>query len=183
MNECSGMYPRVRLDGAGSGVVSQAGGVVLLEAMRTAGLDRSLSSALAPWRKPASVHDPAKVVCDLAVTLVVGGDCLADIAVLRAEPGRYGRVASDPTVSRTIDALAADAPAALAASNTARAQTRTRVWQLAGEQARRMPVPMRPGRWSWTWTPPWSPPTPRNKPRRPRSSGGSGSTRCAVRRC
>ncbi len=43
------------------------------------------------------------------MTLALGGDCLADIALLRAEPGVYGLVASDPTVSRTIDALAADA--------------------------------------------------------------------------
>ena len=46
---------------------------------------------------------------DLAVTLALGGDCLADIGVVRAEPGIFGRVASDPTVCRTIDVLAADA--------------------------------------------------------------------------
>ena len=52
------------------------------------------------------MHDPAKVITDLAVTLALGGDCLADVALLRAEPGVYGLVASAPTVSRTIDALA-----------------------------------------------------------------------------
>lgn len=46
---------------------------------------------------------------DLAVTLAVGGDCLVDIAVLCAELGVYGLVASDPTVSRSINRLAADA--------------------------------------------------------------------------
>jgi hypothetical protein len=35
----------------------------------------------------------------------VGGDCLADVALLCAEPGIYGLVASDPTMSRTIDTL------------------------------------------------------------------------------
>jgi hypothetical protein len=44
-------------------------------------------------------------------------------------------VASDPTVSRTIDALAADAPAALRAINAARAEARAAVWALAGEHA------------------------------------------------
>jgi hypothetical protein len=44
------------------------------------------------------VHDPAKVVLELAVALGLGGDCLADIALLRAEPGVFGLVASDPTV-------------------------------------------------------------------------------------
>jgi hypothetical protein len=56
--------------------------------------------ALARWRKPTATHDPAKVVLDLAVTLALGGDCLADIALLRGQPGVYGLVASDPTVSR-----------------------------------------------------------------------------------
>src|SRR4051812_20001150 len=76
------------------------------------------------------MHDPAKVLLDLAVAL--GGDCLADIALLRSAPGVFGLVASDPTVSRTIDALAADAPAALAAIDAARAAARARAWRLAG---------------------------------------------------
>ena len=58
-----------------------------------------------------------------------------NIGLLRAEPGLFGLVASDPTVSRTIDALAKDASAALKAINTARAAARARVWELAGENA------------------------------------------------
>jgi hypothetical protein len=101
-------------------VVSQAGGVLLTETVRVVGLDRALSAALAPWRRPLAVHNPAKIVLDLAVTLALGGDCLADIALLRAEPGVYGLVASDPTVSRTIERLAQDAPRALAVIHAAR---------------------------------------------------------------
>ena len=63
-------------------------------------------------------------MCDLAIALAVGGDCLADIAVLRAEPGLLGPVASDPTVSRLIDTLAKDADTALAALARARAHAR-----------------------------------------------------------
>jgi hypothetical protein len=44
-------------------------------------------------------------------------------------------VASDPTVSRAVDALAADAPRALKAIDVARAAARARVWVLAGEHA------------------------------------------------
>ena len=54
---------------------------------------------MAQWTAGA-VHDPAKVLSDLAVTLAVGGDCLADLAVLRAEPGVPGRVASESGSSR-----------------------------------------------------------------------------------
>ena len=89
-------------DAAGSGVVSQAGGVLLVHTVRAAGLDTALSRALDPWRRPTAVHDPAKVLLDVAVSLAVGGDCLADVAVLRGAPAVFGRVASDPTVSRLI---------------------------------------------------------------------------------
>jgi DDE family transposase len=131
----SELYPRVQADTRGAGVVSQAGGVVLVETVRAVGLDRALSVALAPWRKPMAIHDPAKVVCDLAVALGLGGDCLADVALLRGEPAVFGLVASDPTVSRTIDALAADAPAALRAIDVARAAARVAVWSRAGGHA------------------------------------------------
>ena len=51
-------------------------------------------------------------------------------------PDRYvGRVASDPTVSRAIAALAADAPAVLRAIDTARAAARHQAWKLAADHA------------------------------------------------
>jgi hypothetical protein len=131
----SRFYPRVRVDTAAVPAVGQAGGVLLCDTVAAAGLDAALSAALGRWRKPLAVHDPGKVVTDLAVMLALGGDCLADIGLLRSEPGVYGRVASDPTVSRTIDALAADAPAALKAIDAARTAARARVWALAGEHA------------------------------------------------
>ena len=130
-----GLYPRVHADTSGTAIVSQAGGVALVETARAAGLDRALSRALGCWRKPMARHDPGKVITDLAVMLALGGDCLADVALLRAEPGVFGAVASDPTVSRLIDALAADAPRALRAIDSARAFARSRVWKLAGDRA------------------------------------------------
>ena len=69
------------------------------------------------------------------MALALGGDCLADIAVLRAEPELAGPVASDPVVSRLISALAADAPRALRAIRKARAVARERAWALAGDRA------------------------------------------------
>lgn len=47
----------------------------------------------------------------------------------------YGRVASDPTISRLIGRLAEDAGPALQAINTARTQARGEAWRLAGERA------------------------------------------------
>lgn len=135
MRNRSGLYPRLAVDGPGKKVVSGAGGVLLTRTASTVGLSAALSSALAPWRRPLTRHDPGKIVLDLAMSLAMGGDCLADVAQLRAHPEVFGPVASDPTVSRLIDALAADAPAALAAINGARAAARSRAWSLAGVHA------------------------------------------------
>ena len=121
MMKRSRFYPRPTVVSGAVSAVGQAGGVLLTETIRAADSDVGLSAVRARWRRPGAVHDPAKVVLDLAVTLALGGDCLADVAVLCAEQGVWGLVASDPTVSRTIAALAADAPAALTAIDTARA--------------------------------------------------------------
>lgn len=135
MTKRTGSYPRVRVEGGGRGVVSQSGGVLLVETVRKTGLDQALSAVLAPWRRPRAVHDPGKMLCDLALSVALGGDCLADVGVLRAEPAVFGQVASDPTVSRLIERLAAAGPKALAAIRTARAEVRDRVWRLAGQAA------------------------------------------------
>jgi hypothetical protein len=74
---------------------------------------------------------PGETVLDLALALALGGDCLADVAVLRAEPALFGPVASDPTVSRLVDALAAAGPTALTAIRAARSLARQRAWSLA----------------------------------------------------
>ena len=73
MKQRSGFYPRSSVDAAGARVVCQAGGVLLADTVRVTGLDRLLSAALGRWRRPNAVHDPAKVVCDLAVALALPG--------------------------------------------------------------------------------------------------------------
>jgi len=117
------------------GVVSVAGSVLLVKTATAVGLDRGLATALAPWRKPHAVHDPGKILLDLALAVAIGGDCLADIRQLRSVPAVFGHVASDPTVSRLIDALATDPDAALAAVDRARAAARHQAWHLAGKDA------------------------------------------------
>jgi len=130
-----GSYPRVRIEGGGHAVVSQAGAVLLVETVRKAGLDQAISAALTPWRKSRAVHDPGKILLDMALAVALGGDCLADVGMLRAEPAVFGPVASDPTVSRLIDALAAAGPKALHAIRAARSQAREHVWNVAENAA------------------------------------------------
>ncbi|OKJ89744.1 IS1380 family transposase [Streptomyces sp. CB02400] len=135
MKQPTGSYPHVRVQDDGRAVVSQAGSVLLVETVRKTGLDQAMSRALAPWRKPRAVHDPGKVLLDVALAVALGGDCLADVAMLRCEPALFGPVASDPTVSRLIGTLAASGEKALQAIRFARSEVRDRVWSLAGRHA------------------------------------------------
>jgi hypothetical protein len=131
----SARVARVSVSSDGRGLVSQAGAVLLWETLRVTGLGRGLSESLARWRAPRAVHDPGKVIADLAAAVALGGDCLADIAVLREQPALAGPVASDPVVSRLVSTLAADLPRALKAVRSARAAARERAWALAGAGA------------------------------------------------
>jgi len=116
----------------GESLVSHAGGVLLVETARRSGLSGQLRRLLGRWRLPLATHDPGKIVADLAIAIALGGDAACDVAVLRAQPGLFGPVASDPTVSRLITRLAADADDVLAAISAARAGARERVWGAVG---------------------------------------------------
>jgi Transposase DDE domain group 1 len=131
----SGWFGRVEVESGDVSVVSHGGGMLLVETARAVRLDRALGKALADWRKPLAVHHPGKVALDVALSLALGGDCLADVAVLRGQGEVFGQVASDATVSRTVSVLAEDAARALPAIRKARAEARARAWALAGDDA------------------------------------------------
>lgn len=135
MKKRSGFYPVLRVGAAGVNAVGNAGGVLLTSTVRASGLDAALSAALEPWRPANSVHDPGKVLLDLAISVVLGGDACSDTDLLRAEAGVYGPVASKPTISRTIAALAADAEKVEAVVAAARRAARAHVWSVAGSHA------------------------------------------------
>ena len=133
------LYPSLVLDSGRESLISSSGALLLRDTVRASGVDRALSAALTRWRSPRSVHDPGKVLIDLATAVALGGDCAADLAVVRVQPALFGLVASDPTVSRLVATLAADVENTLPAIRDARAQARTAVW------ARRRPLAGRPG--------------------------------------
>ena len=105
----------VVLDPARESLISSSGALLLNETARTSGLGRGLSRALSRWCPARASHHPGKVLLDVAMAVALGGDCLADVAALRAQSDVFGRVASDPTVSRVFAALAVDVDDAVAA--------------------------------------------------------------------
>jgi hypothetical protein len=123
-NRCGG----VRIESGRESLISSGGAAMLLQAAAVSGVADELSRALSPWRPARSVHDPGKTVLDLVVAIALGGDCLADAAVVRAQSELFGTVASDPTISRLIEALGEDSAAVITAIRTARAAARATVW-------------------------------------------------------
>lgn len=123
-NRCGG----VGVEAGSESLISSGGAALLLKTAQVSGLSEVLSEVLRPWRASRSVHDPGKTVLDLAVTIALGGDCLADAAVVRAQAQLFGPVASDPTISRLIDTLGDDPSVVIAAIRGARAAARAVVW-------------------------------------------------------
>jgi hypothetical protein len=126
---------QLQVSASGEGLVSRGGIALLAGTARVAGIEDELRMALASWRRPRAVHDPARVVTQLSYALAAGGDCLADIAMLRDATAIVGAVPSDPTVSRVIDDLAAGGQQVLDAIADAHAAARARVHAAGGGPA------------------------------------------------
>ena len=126
------------LDDGRESLVTSSGALLMNETIRVAGLRPALSRARRPWRRARARHDPGKVLLDLAIAVALGGDCLADVAAVRAQRDLFGVVASDPTVSWLFAALAVDTAttdAAVAALRVARAAAREHTWSRRGPLA------------------------------------------------
>ena len=83
-------------------MVGLAGVRLLIETSRVTGLGDELSRALSVWRRTWSVHDPGKIILDLAVCVALGVRCLSDLSLLRCDKELFGPVASDPTACRLV---------------------------------------------------------------------------------
>ncbi len=116
----SGLYPSVVAESGDVPAVGLAGARLLTETSGVTGLGNELSKALSTWRRPGSVHDPGKIMLDLAVCVALGGRCLSDLSLLRCDKEVFGPVASDPTVCRLVGTLADHVEAVEAAVNRAR---------------------------------------------------------------
>ncbi len=109
-------------------MVAHAGSVGLRLLADRVGLTAQLSKAMSR-RSFVPVHDRGRVLVDVATIIAAGGEAIADIDVLRHQDAVLGRVASPPTVWRTLDEVT---PGRLKKIATARARVRRHVWgQLA----------------------------------------------------
>jgi hypothetical protein len=114
----------------GRGVVSHAGSRLLADLAERTTLTGELSGGLGHLARPRAVHDPGRVLVDLAVAVGDGAECISEIAVLADQPALFGVVASDSTVWRLLDQLGEPELVAVAA---ARAAARELAWAQRAE--------------------------------------------------
>lgn len=117
--------PALKVTGDGNGVANHAGARLLADLADAVGLNTALSMAMAPTKQRRRGHDRGEVLVDVAVAIADGAETISDLATLRDQPVLFGRVASHPTVWRT---LAAVDEAALERIKIARAQARAQAW-------------------------------------------------------
>jgi hypothetical protein len=117
--------PTLQVVADDTAVTSRAGTALLVALADRLGLAAGLARAMATTRERRSAHDPGRVLRDLAVMLADGGDCLSDLGAIRDQADLFGRVASDATAWRVIDALD---PERLEAVRAARRAARERAW-------------------------------------------------------
>jgi hypothetical protein len=126
-----GRSVKVAVKADGTGLVSHAGSALLAGIADRLGLTTALSREVGQVRQRQGGHDPGRVLRDLAVTLADGGVSLSDLAVVRNQEILFGKVASDSTAYRVLDAVAAD-PQLMAGVRAAHARARAVAWELIG---------------------------------------------------
>jgi Transposase DDE domain group 1 len=126
-----GRQVTVEVTSDGAGLVSHAGTVLLGQVADKLGLTQALSLRLAAIKQRRRGHDPGRVVCDLAVMLADGGECVSDLGGMREQDPLFGKVASDSTAFRMVDRIAST-PGLVDALRDAHARARARFWELHG---------------------------------------------------
>lgn len=94
--QSAGTRPKVVVTGGARGVVGHAGTRLLTDLADKTGLTSGFVQALGLDRVRRPAHEPGRVAVDLAVLLADGGEAIADLAMLRQQPGLFGPVASGP---------------------------------------------------------------------------------------
>ncbi len=121
----------VEVTSDGAGLVSHAGAALVAQVADKVGLTGALSLRLAGIKQRRRGHDPGRVIRDLAVMLVDGGECVSDLGAVREQDALFGAVASDSTAFRVVDRIAST-PALLDAVRVAHARARAWFWELQG---------------------------------------------------
>lgn len=133
MNQSTLTYPAPRTELTGQQLISHAGLSILgglLNALDFRALCEDRFSQFVPT---TATHRPGKILADLTLMLAAGGEQACDVDLLRTNPGLFGPVASEATVSRFMHRIK-DMPDAFTHGYQTMSRTlRTKLWAAAGQ--------------------------------------------------
>lgn len=116
---------RLKVSADGHGVVSHAGIGMVREVAEGSGLTSALTAALIDSYRGIPIHEPGRVITDLAAAVVDGESSIGGIETLSHREEVFGPVASTPTAWRVLDRVTEQR---LPLMRAARAAAREHAW-------------------------------------------------------
>ncbi|MBW3591572.1 MAG: transposase [Actinobacteria bacterium] len=107
------------VQGGAEGLVWRSGTALAGELVGRLGVTAALSGGLGHLHRRRPTHNLGRVLGDLAVMLIDGGECVSDLGALGDQPDLFGQVASHSTASRVVHAIGADERAQVWAARAA----------------------------------------------------------------
>lgn len=123
MGQGSSLFRSRKVTGAGSGLVSRAGLVVMGEVMDATGMTSGFRDAFSAW--PRRRHDPGERFAQAVLGLADGAKAMTDVTAVARDCGLYRSAASNTAMSDWFNRIASTELAGIAA---ARAKARERAW-------------------------------------------------------
>lgn len=134
MHKSTHVFPPVPVDFTGQSLISHAGTKILTGFIDALEFKDLCEDRLRQFTPPGAVHRPGHLVARLAVMLCAGGEYVSDLDMFRTQPGLFGPVASNATVSRFFDRTAANPEVFAHGFETLTRTLRSRVWEAAGDR-------------------------------------------------
>lgn len=129
------VFPSLPVAFTGQSLISHAGTSLLCGFVDALGFRDLCEDRLGQFTPAGARHRPGTLLGQLAVMLAAGGEHVSDLDMFRSQPGVFGNVASNSTVSRFFDRAAANPEAFTHGCETLARTLRTMIWEATGQRS------------------------------------------------
>jgi hypothetical protein len=135
MHQPTKVFPSVPVTFTGQSLVSHAGARILTSFIDALGFRDLCEDRLGQFVPAMASHRPGRLLGSLAVMLAAGGEHASDLDILRSQPGVFGKVPSNATVSRFFERTVKNPDVFDYGFSTLAKELRTRAWEAAGDRS------------------------------------------------
>lgn len=134
MLKSTGVFPSLSVATTGQSLISHAGLNVLASFIDAFDVRDLCEDRLGQFVPSGATHRPGTILGSLALMLAAGGEHVSDLDILRTNPGVFGKVASNATISRFFERTVVNPDLFAYGWETMSRQLRSRVWAAAGDR-------------------------------------------------